>query len=397
MNTTDQLYIGGDWSPPGRPSTVDVVSPHTGEVIGSVPEALEADVDAAVAAARAAFDDPAGWPRHAPAERAACSAGSPTRWRPAGRRGGGGDPARMGCRSRVSQLARRPIRCCCCSTTPTLPTATTFEDRGQGMFGGPVRVRREPVGVAARDRALELPAVRRVLRRSRRHWPPGARSCSKPSAGDAARQRSCSPRRPSRPGLPAGVLNIVPGRPARSARTSSRTPASTRSPSPARPPWAADRRDLRRASAPGHPRAGRQVGRHRARRRRPRRLAGGLDLASLPATTARPASPRPASWPPRAATTRSSTSSLRGRAALKVGDPLRPGHQDRPDGQRAPARPRRGLHRDRPATRAPRSSPAAAARRAATRGWYVEPTVFADVDNDMRIAQRGDLRPGVCR
>ena len=36
-------------------------SASTGENIGSAPEAAEADVDAAVAAARHAFDDPGGW------------------------------------------------------------------------------------------------------------------------------------------------------------------------------------------------------------------------------------------------------------------------------------------------------------------------------------------------
>jgi hypothetical protein len=43
----------------------------TGEPIGSVPEAAEADVDAAVAAARRAFDDPSGWSTWPTAERAA--------------------------------------------------------------------------------------------------------------------------------------------------------------------------------------------------------------------------------------------------------------------------------------------------------------------------------------
>ena len=43
--------------------------PHTEEVIGRVPEGTEADIDAAVAAARRAFDE-GPWPRMAPAERA---------------------------------------------------------------------------------------------------------------------------------------------------------------------------------------------------------------------------------------------------------------------------------------------------------------------------------------
>jgi aldehyde dehydrogenase (NAD+) len=65
----DSLYIGGNHEAPATGRTIDVVSPATEEVVGRVPEATEADVDRAVAAARRAFD--AGpWPRTAPAERA---------------------------------------------------------------------------------------------------------------------------------------------------------------------------------------------------------------------------------------------------------------------------------------------------------------------------------------
>jgi acyl-CoA reductase-like NAD-dependent aldehyde dehydrogenase len=34
---------------------------YTGDVLGSVPEAGDADVDAAIDAARRAFDEPGGW------------------------------------------------------------------------------------------------------------------------------------------------------------------------------------------------------------------------------------------------------------------------------------------------------------------------------------------------
>ena len=56
MYDRDQLFIGGRWrkSEGGRRTTM--VSPHSEEVIGSTVLASEADVDAAVAAARAAFD-----------------------------------------------------------------------------------------------------------------------------------------------------------------------------------------------------------------------------------------------------------------------------------------------------------------------------------------------------
>ena len=66
----DKLFIGGKWVEPSTSDVVEVFSPATGEKVGQVPLAAEADVDAACAAARKAFDD-GPWPTTPPAERAA--------------------------------------------------------------------------------------------------------------------------------------------------------------------------------------------------------------------------------------------------------------------------------------------------------------------------------------
>ena len=50
------LFIDGHWARPDGDGFVEVVDPATEEVIGSVPNGSQADVDAAVAAARRAFD-----------------------------------------------------------------------------------------------------------------------------------------------------------------------------------------------------------------------------------------------------------------------------------------------------------------------------------------------------
>jgi len=63
------FFIGGRWVEPARSGRFAVVSPSTEEVVGHVPLAEPADVDRAVAAARQAFDD-GPWPRTPPAERA---------------------------------------------------------------------------------------------------------------------------------------------------------------------------------------------------------------------------------------------------------------------------------------------------------------------------------------
>ncbi len=66
----DKLFIGGKWVEPSTSDVIEVRSPATGEYVGKVPLAAAADVDAACAAARKAFDD-GPWPRMTPQERQA--------------------------------------------------------------------------------------------------------------------------------------------------------------------------------------------------------------------------------------------------------------------------------------------------------------------------------------
>jgi aldehyde dehydrogenase (NAD+) len=69
MFVKDQLFIGGEWARPAGTGHIDVVSASTEEVIGRVPDGTAGDIDAAVGAARAAFDS-GPWPRLDPSERA---------------------------------------------------------------------------------------------------------------------------------------------------------------------------------------------------------------------------------------------------------------------------------------------------------------------------------------
>ncbi|MGI5254815.1 aldehyde dehydrogenase [Actinacidiphila glaucinigra] len=69
MIIRDRLYIGGSWVTPSDPDLLlDIRSPHDRSVLGRVAQAADADVDAAVAAAREAFDH-GPWPRTDPKER----------------------------------------------------------------------------------------------------------------------------------------------------------------------------------------------------------------------------------------------------------------------------------------------------------------------------------------
>ena len=68
MQIRDQLYIDGAWVAPHGKGVIDVRAAATEQVIARIPEGDERDANAAVAAARTAFEPWAGTP---PAERAA--------------------------------------------------------------------------------------------------------------------------------------------------------------------------------------------------------------------------------------------------------------------------------------------------------------------------------------
>ena len=55
MTDYQELFIGGEWVTPAGQGRIEVISPVNEEVYGTVPDATEADVDRAVAAARRAF------------------------------------------------------------------------------------------------------------------------------------------------------------------------------------------------------------------------------------------------------------------------------------------------------------------------------------------------------
>src|SRR5258708_8703310 len=68
MKIYDQLYIGGKWLKPCGTGTIDVIDSGTEEIMGRIPEGTEGDAEAAIAAARAAFDS---WAMTPAKERAA--------------------------------------------------------------------------------------------------------------------------------------------------------------------------------------------------------------------------------------------------------------------------------------------------------------------------------------
>ncbi|QSE87405.1 aldehyde dehydrogenase (plasmid) [Rhodococcus pseudokoreensis] len=209
MISYTSLFIGGQWVAPSTAATISVTSASTEEVIGVVPEGAPADADAAVAAARRAFDDPTGWASLEPSRRAetleklAAAIGESSE-----------DIVRL-----VSEQNGMPI-----STARTVeggfPGALLrlyagmvrdqqLEEERPGMFGGHVVVRRQPVGVVAAIVPWNFPQTLLFSKLA----PALAAGCTvviKPSPEtvlDVFRLAELL----EQAGLPHGVVNIVPG------------------------------------------------------------------------------------------------------------------------------------------------------------------------------------------
>ncbi len=142
------FYIDGGWMPPATSDTIQVVSPHTEQVVATVPEGSAADIDAAVAAARRAFDS-GPWPRMSPEERIEVIQNFSNIY--AGRMGEMADliTTEMGSPTSFSNLAQAPAPWMQIEAFLAVARAFPWEESRTGMLGTDVVVRREPVGVVA--------------------------------------------------------------------------------------------------------------------------------------------------------------------------------------------------------------------------------------------------------
>jgi aldehyde dehydrogenase (NAD+) len=146
MDTKDTLYVGGEWVAPSTTNTIEVVSPATEEVIARVPEAGETDVDRAVEAAQAALAGP--YPRLTPAERAEYLTKLSQAIAARSQELADAITAEMGCPSSWSLMGQVFSATLVLDGWADLTRSFTFEEVRAGGFG-PALVRKEPVGVSA--------------------------------------------------------------------------------------------------------------------------------------------------------------------------------------------------------------------------------------------------------
>lgn len=142
----DRFFIGGEWVAPSTDSRIEVITPSTEEVFLSVAEAQEADMDRAVTAAREAFDE-GSWRRLSHAER-----GRYVRALGAAVKARADDVVRiwtseMGITREVANFSLQ-MGIDCYEQMADLSETFEFEERHQPRYGGNVALLvREPVGV----------------------------------------------------------------------------------------------------------------------------------------------------------------------------------------------------------------------------------------------------------
>ena len=205
----DSLFIGGEWVRPSSAARIEVTSASTEEVIGSVPEAQEADVDAAVAAARRAFDDPGGWSQQEPARRAAAierlAAALEARAGEMARR----VSAQNGMPISIATQLEGGFPVVVLRYMAGLVANATFEEERPGYLGGTTIVRREPIGVVGGIVPWNYPQTLAAFK----YGPALAAGCTvvlKPSP-ETVLDAFLLAEAAADAGIPPGVINIVPG------------------------------------------------------------------------------------------------------------------------------------------------------------------------------------------
>ncbi|OBI87656.1 aldehyde dehydrogenase [Mycobacterium sp. 1245805.9] len=208
MYTRDQLFIGGEWQSPSTSNPIEIVSPHTESVIGQVLSAGAADVDRAVEAARAAFDE-GPWPRLSLAERIEAV-----------------NRLAAVYKERRSQMAElicaeigAPITFCkhvqsrlplsAIAAFTAMAASYEFEELRPGFYGNDICVAKQPVGVVAAVVPWNMPqflTIGKVV-------PALLAGCTvvvKPSP-ESSLDALLLAEFIEQAQLPAGVVNVVPG------------------------------------------------------------------------------------------------------------------------------------------------------------------------------------------
>ena len=142
----DHLYIGGDWVEPTGSDRLVVRSPHSCEVIGSVPRATGSDLQRAVSSAREAFDH-GPWPRMAVHERVAALERFSRAYSRRSSELAALITGEVGSPFSFSQVAQAVAPWMMLDSFLNAAAAYPWEQQRRGTLGNTIVVTREPVGV----------------------------------------------------------------------------------------------------------------------------------------------------------------------------------------------------------------------------------------------------------
>ncbi|MFE1960019.1 aldehyde dehydrogenase [Streptomyces sp. NPDC059479] len=391
----DRLFMGGGWAVPHSTARIPVTSPRSEQPIGSAPEADAEDVDTAVSAARAAFDAPEGWAHWEPARRAEALNGFADALEARSSRIARQVTAQNGMPVTISESVEGRAPAFLLRHAAELSTRAPLErvqERADGT--GSTLIRQEPVGVVGAIAPWNFPQSLAAFKYAFA-LAAGCTVVLKPSPetvldsvllADAAMEA----------GLPAGVMNIVfGGTEAGSALVA--------------------HRDVDKIGFTGSTAVGRVIAESCARLLRPVTLELGgksaavlLDDVDVEAVVHSPAfsamtmfSSGQTCWAstrilaPRSRYEESVEALASMMDGLVVGDPFDPRTQIGPmvsekHRTRVESYIRKGVEEG------ARLVTGGGRPRHMDTGWYVEPTLFADVDNGSAIAQEEIFGPVLC-
>ncbi|MGW3554041.1 aldehyde dehydrogenase family protein [Streptomyces griseoincarnatus] len=201
MKAYDGMYIDGAWRPAAGPDVIEVVGPADEQVIATVPAGTVEDVDAAVRAARAALP---AWAATPPAERAARLAALRDQLHARGDEIAATVTAELGAPEKLSRTVHAGVPVAVAGSYAELASTYSFEERI-----GNSAVYHEPVGVVAAITPWNYP-LHQIVAKAAPALAAGCTIVVKPAENTPLVARifaECV----HEAGVPAGVFNLVTG------------------------------------------------------------------------------------------------------------------------------------------------------------------------------------------
>jgi aldehyde dehydrogenase (NAD+) len=206
---SDKLFIDGEWIKPQGSGRISVISASTEEFVGSVPEGTNADIDAAVNAACSALDDPSGWSSWSAEDRALALERLADAVMSRGEETASRVSLQNGMPISIARQVEGAFPAVIARYYAGLIRQTIFAEDRQGLFGGTIHVVSKPVGVVGAIVPWNVPQTLAMFKLA----PLLAAGCTvvvKPSP-ETVLDSLVLAEAIIEAGLPAGVVNIVPG------------------------------------------------------------------------------------------------------------------------------------------------------------------------------------------